>query len=557
MSEPTSSVMDQIVALAKRRGFVYQASEIYGGIRGFWDYGPLGVLLKNNIRDHWWRAMVECPPIGPDGEPIQMVGLDSAIIQHPKTWEASGHTATFADPMRRCVKCGHIVRADHLWDMLVTTSKWFNDLIQEFEYVPSSTPHPTLQTGKIVRWARSRGKKLAPNLALVRNPEVTLSWLATRINGQPEAPPDVVEIIKHLATEQLNQTGLQDPCVLCGGEMGPAERFNLMMVSYAGTQQSAENMVYLRPETAQGIFLDYKNILDTCRVKVPFGVAQVGKSFRNELTPRNFIFRSREFEQMEMEFFCAPDDAMNWYAFWKDARMKWWLSLGIRSENLKLRDHASDELAFYSTACVDIEYKYPFTAPDFGELEGIAHRGAYDLGQHQKHSGAKLDYFDQELQLKLKADGLPDDEVKKRSRYLPNVIEPASGLTRAVLVMLCEAYTVEARAGVEKFEYFRFKPQVAPIKAGIFPLVNKDGMPEIARKLYMELRTKFTCEYDPKQAIGKRYARMDEIGTPFCVTIDGQTKDDQTVTVRHRDSQQQERVSLDKVAAYLTEKLAW
>jgi len=222
MSEPTSSVMDQIVALAKRRGFVYQASEIYGGIRGFWDYGPLGVLLKNNIRDHWWRAMVECPPIGPDGEPIQMVGLDSAIIQHPKTWEASGHTATFADPMRRCVKCGHIVRADHLWDMLVTTSKWFNDLIQEFEYAPGSTPHPTLQTGKIVRWARSRGKKLAPNLALVRNPEVTLSWLATRINGQPEAPPDVVEIIKHLATDQSNQTGLTDPCVLCGGEMGPA-----------------------------------------------------------------------------------------------------------------------------------------------------------------------------------------------------------------------------------------------------------------------------------------------------------------------------------------------
>lgn len=554
MSTPTANVMEAIVSLAKRRGFVYQASEIYGGIRGFWDYGPLGVLLKNNIRDWWWRCMVECPPIGPDGEIVDMVGLDSAIIQHPKTWEASGHTATFADPMRKCAKCGHIVRADHLWDILATTSKWFMDLLEEFEPAsPGLKDYASIDTHKLMRWARQRGKKLAPNLALVRNPEVTLSWLATRVNGQPEAPLTVQEIFQHLATEQLNATGLQDPCVLCGGEMGTPEQFNLMMVSYAGLQQTQENLVYLRPETAQGIFLNYKNVLDTTRVKVPFGVAQVGKSFRNEVTPRNFIFRSREFEQMEMEFFCPPDDSLKWYEFWKNERMKWWLSLGIDPANLKFRDHEQDELSHYSKATVDIEYKYPFTAPDFGELEGIAHRGDFDLTQHQKHSGAKLEYFDQDLQLKLKEQGVAPDEIKKRSKYLPNVIEPASGLTRAVLVLLCEAYRYDESRPSK--EYFAFKPQFAPVKAGIFPLVNKDGMPEIAEKLYMDLRTKFTCEYDPKQSIGKRYARMDEIGTPFCVTIDGDTTSQQVVTIRNRDSQQQDKVNLSQVETYLRERL--
>jgi glycyl-tRNA synthetase len=296
-------------------------------------------------------------------------------------------------------------------------------------------------------------------------------------------------------------------------------------------------------------------VVDTTRVKVPFGIAQVGKSFRNEVTPRNFIFRSREFEQMEMEFFCPPDDALEWYRFWREERMKWWLSLGIKPENLIFRDHAADELAFYSKATVDIEYRYPFTAPEFGELEGIAHRGEYDLTQHTKHSGQKLDYFDQELQLKLKEQGLSAEDVKAKSRYTPNVIEPASGLTRAVLVLLCEGYRkAPGRQGTE--EYFAFKPKFAPVKAGIFPLVNKDGMPEIAEKLYLDLRQRFTCETDAKQSIGKRYARMDEIGTPFCVTVDGQTSQDQTVTVRERDSMNQERVSLDKVKAYLTEKLA-
>ena len=337
--------------------------------------------------------------------------------------------------------------------------------------------------------------------------------------------------------------------------MGPPEQFNLMMVSYAGTQQTEENLVYLRPETAQGIFLNYKNVLDTTRVKVPFGVAQVGKSFRNELTPRNFIFRSREFEQMEMEFFCPPDQALMWYDFWRQERMKWWLTLGIKPEHLKFRDHDEAELSHYSKATVDIEYLYPFTAPDFGELEGIAHRGDFDLTQHQTHSGAKLDYFDQELQLRLKEQGAPPEEVKARSRYVPNVIEPASGLTRAVLVLLCEAYRHEPgrQGGTE--EWFAFDPKFAPVKCGIFPLVNKDGMPETATKLYMDLRQHFACDYDPKQSIGKRYARMDEIGTPFCVTVDGETAENGTVTVRERDGMTQQRVGMDQVKAYLLERV--
>jgi len=271
------------------------------------------------------------------------------------------------------------------------------------------------------------------------------------------------------------------------------------------------------------------------------------------VTPRNFIFRSREFEQMEMEWFCHPDEAPTWYEFWKAKRMEWWLSLGVAADNLKFRDHEKDELSHYSKMTVDIEYKYPFTSPDFGELEGIAHRGCFDLTQHQEHSGQKLDYFDQELQLKLKEQGATPEEIKAKSRYIPNVIEPASGLTRAVLVLLCEAFTPDETRPSKMF--LKFKPQFAPIKVGIFPLVNKDGMPEVAEKLYLDLRTKFTCEYDAKQSIGKRYARMDEIGTPFCVTIDGQTMQDQTVTVRDRDAMSQVRVGLDKIQGYLGEKL--
>jgi glycyl-tRNA synthetase len=335
--------------------------------------------------------------------------------------------------------------------------------------------------------------------------------------------------------------------------MEPRE-FNLMFESETGAVSGETLKVYLRPETAQGIFLNYKNVVDTMRVKMPFGIAQIGKSFRNEVTPRNFIFRSREFEQMEMEWFCAPDESPVWYEFWKQERMRWWESLGIDKINLRFRDHDEDELAHYSKMCVDVEYKYPFTAPGFGELEGVAHRGNYDLTQHQEHSKTKMEYFDQPRQLKAKEEGKSPEEVKALSKYIPHVIEPASGLTRAVLVLLCEAFTPDAdrASGV----VMKFKPKFAPVKAGVFPLVNKDGMPEKALSLYMRLREKFSCEYDAKQSIGKRYARMDEIGTPYCFTVDGDTANDDSVTVRHRDTQEQERVNLGQVEAFLAERLA-
>ena len=533
------SLMDKIVSLCKRRGFVYPASEIYGGINGFWDYGPLGVLLKNNIRDSWWKNMVECPPLGPDGHPVDMVGLDSAIIQHPKTWIASGHVGGFSDPMSTCRQCKKLFRADHVADML-RDAEWVKSLVGELVL-----DTPSFDVEKTKRWAGKQGKKLSPGLALVRNFAPTLAALTEAFGGG--APLDPKKLLAVAAASD-------PPCPACGGDLTEPRQFNLMFESYAGAIQDESNKVYLRPETAQGIFLNYKSILDTTRVKVPFGVAQIGKSFRNEVTPRNFIFRSREFEQMEMEWFCPPDDALKWYEFWKAERKRWWLSLGIAEKNLRFRDHDADELSFYSKATVDIEYKYPFTDPEYGELEGIAHRGAYDLGQHQQHSGQKLDYFDQELQLKLKAEGVSEDEVRAKSRYVPNVIEPASGLTRAVLVLLCEGYAEDASRASPVF--LKFKPNLAPIKVGIFPLVNKDGMPEIAEKLYMDMRGRFTSEFDVKQSIGKRYARMDEVGTPFCVTIDGQTLTDQTVTVRERDTAAQERVALDRVPSYLSEKLA-
>jgi glycyl-tRNA synthetase len=511
---PEPSVMEQIVSLAKRRGFVYPASEIYGGINGFWDYGPLGVLLKNNIRDWWWHEMVLAPPIGPDGHPVEMVGLDSAIIQNPKTWVASGHAGGFSDPMVDDRETKERFRADHL---------------SVLGYGKSNVMFAFIQGDDESRAAAEKKRTKAYGDDPALRFECALTQVAVADFPQVVGPNSKVK-----------------------GTLTEPRQFNLMLTTKIGAVDTVE--AYLRPETAQGIFLNFKNVTDTTRVRIPFGVAQIGKSFRNEVTPRNFIFRSREFEQMEMEWFCHPDEATTWYTFWKEQRMKWWRSLGVAGGNLRFRDHEKDELSHYSKMTVDIEYKYPFTAPDFGELEGIAHRGEFDLTQHSKHSGQKLDYFDQELQLKLKEQGKAEDEIKAKSRYVPNVIEPASGLTRAVLVLLCEAFTPDESRPSKMF--MKFKPQFAPIKLGVFPLVNKDGMPEIAEKLYLDLRQHFTCEFDAKQSIGKRYARMDEIGAPFCLTADGQTISDQTVTVRHRDSMQQERIGIDKVKSYLLGRLS-
>ncbi len=545
MTDNADKSMDDIVSLCKRRGFVYPASEIYGGINGFWDYGPLGTQLKNNLRDAWWEAMVLNPPKGPDGERLQIVGLDSSIIQNPKVWEASGHLAGFADPMRKCAGCGHFVRADQLWEMLATSSEWVDSLLQVFTPISGD-----IDTPRLMDWARKKGKKLAPNLALVRNPEVTLSWLAQRVNGQPDAPVEMKEFMRHVATEQLNATGLQEPCPRCGGELGEPAPFKLMFETWAGMVQNDDNKTYLRPETAQGIFINFKNVVDTTRVKVPFGIAQVGKAFRNEVTPRNFIFRSREFEQMEMEWFCHKDDAKKWYKFWQTERKRWWESLGLTSDNLIMREHDKDELSHYAkegAGTADVEYRYPFTAPGFGELEGIAHRSNFDLTQHENHSRTKLKYFDS-TRGELAKNGQPKGE-----HYLPDVIEPAAGLTRGVLALLCEAYTRDDSRPSP--EFLKLHPRLAPIKAAVFPLVKKDGMPEVAEKLHDELQQRFGrtgfIETDAKQSIGKRYARMDEAGCPWCFTIDGDTLTEHTVTARDRDTGEQQRIAIAQVGDFL------
>ncbi len=546
MPQPETSLMDRLTSLAKRRGFIYPASEIYGGLNGFWDFGPLGVLLKNNLRDAWWHSMVECPPIGPDNKPLSIVGVDTAIIQHPKTWEASGHVAGFSDPMQTCRKCKKLFRADHVEDML-READWVQSLAEAMQLAAFDT----LRLGTFLqntitfdgpaaqKWAQTKGKRLASGLALVRNPSVTLSWLDEDMRNNPGGKIAFLDLLRYMATEQKAKTGLQTPCPNCGGDLTEPRQFNLMFESRVGAVEESDNSgkVYLRPETAQGIFLEYKNILDTSRVRPPFGVAQVGKSFRNEVTPRNFIFRTREFEQMEMEFFCPPEDGMKWYEFWVNQRLRWWEEQGVSKDKLFRHEIPEADRSFYSAATSDIEYKYPFTDPNFGELEGVAYRTDYDLTQHQKFSKVNLEYVDQE----------------NKRRYTPHVVEPASGLTRGVLVLLCEGYRYdESRPSPE---WLKIKPSLAPIKAGIFPLVNKDGMPEVAEKLYMDLRCKFMCQYDAKQSIGKRYARMDEAGTPYCITIDGDTLKNQTVTIRDRDTAQQERIALDQVKNYLTEKL--
>jgi glycyl-tRNA synthetase len=475
--------MEKLVALCRRRGFIFQSSEIYGGINGFWDYGPLGVELKRNIKDVWWDDMVRNPPPGPDGQEIQMVGVDCALIMNPKVWEASGHVAGFSDPMVDCKTegCKGRFRADQL--------------------ASSTCP-------------------LKPS----------------------KAP------------------GQYEKCQLTAPRV-----FNLMFKTYVGALEDASAVAYLRPETAQGIFANFKNVLDSTRLKLPFGIAQVGKAFRNEINPRNYTFRSREFEQMEIEFFCRPEESMQWYQYWRDVRIRWYSHLGIRSDRLRPREQGKDELAHYSIGTTDIEYLFPFSEEP-QELEGVAHRGAYDLTQHMKHSGKDLSYFDEELWAKADKSAYGGDKKKEQEakskppyRFVPHVIEPSAGADRFTLAVLCEAYTedkVPDEKGVPQERIvMKFHPRLAPVKAAILPLVNKEGMPEIAHKLYRELKTDFNVFYDDGGAVGRRYRRQDEIGTPYCFTIDGQTLQDQTVTLRDRDTTQQRRVPLARVADELRKRL--
>jgi glycyl-tRNA synthetase len=477
--------MGKIESLCRQRGFIFGSSEIYGGINGFWDYGPLGVELKKNVKDAWWQDMVRNPPPGPDGQEITMVGLDCSIIMNPKVWVASGHVGGFSDPMVDCKTCKGRFRADQI--------------------------------------------------------------AGAQCPRKPSKAP-----------------GQHDECVLT-----EPRAFNLMFESHAGAIKEESNLVYLRPETAQGIFANFANVLGSSRVKLPFGIAQIGKSFRNEINPRNYTFRSREFEQMEIEFFCHPSESMKWYEYWRDLRKKWYTSLGIRSERLVPREQGTDELAFYSKATTDIEYIFPF-ADDPQELEGVAHRGAYDLTQHMKHSGKDLSYLDQDAWNRDAAGrktnsfkewiktNPPKEEIEKY-QYVPHVIEPSAGADRFTLAVLCEAYTEDqqpdAKGNMEERLVMKFHPRLAPVKAAVFPLVKKDGMPEKAQALYRELKKHFKVEYDDGGAVGRRYRRQDEIGTPFCITIDGKTLEDETVTIRDRDSTDQRRVPMGAVLGEIRKAL--
>jgi glycyl-tRNA synthetase len=517
--------MKDLVALCKRRGFIFPASEIYGGINGFWDYGPLGTELKNNIRDYWWKSMVITPPVGPDGEPVQIVGLDSAIIQNPKAWEASGHVGGFNDPMVDCTETKKRYRADHLIAVTLSDNALedkFLDLMEKGNLGVVLYKDEFEVNGELnAKLLMSRIKKLK---SLININEEEFYSQAKKID---------LDVIPFKYFKQL-----LGPDAKTVGTLTEPRQFNMMFHSYAGAASGEENKVYLRPETCAGQFLNFKNVLDTSRVRVPFGIAQIGKAFRNEVTPRNFIFRSREFEQMELEWFCHEDDVPKWFDFWVEQRKKFWDSIGIDLGKIHFLDVPKDELAHYSSRTIDFEYQFPFSGEGYDELEGIAHRGNYDLTQHQEFSGQKMDYID----------------PVTNDRYIPHVIEPSCGLTRGVLAVLSEAYTIdESRpSGV----YMNFHPKIAPKKAAILPLVAKDGMPEIATKLYMELREYFPVDLDIKQNIGKRYARQDEIGTPYCFTIDGDTLTDGTVTVRERNTMAQERIHLDNVLAFLREKLA-
>lgn len=484
--------LDDIVSLCKRRGFIFQSSEIYGGLASCYDYGPLGVELKRNVRNAWWKSTVQMRD--------DVVGLDCSILMHPMVWKASGHADKFADLIAECKKCNTRTRVDHLQE-------------KDTEHADEHTAHADIETEM-----------------------ATTHDLSNKV------------------------------CPGCGtvGKFTEPMPFKLMFETQMGANVDDAMAVQLRPETAQGIFANFKNVLDTTRVKIPFGIAQIGKSFRNEITTKAFIFRTREFEQAELEFFCEPGTDDKWYEHWKEARFNWYLNLGIKKENLRFREHDPDELAHYAKGCVDVEYKFPFGSGDWQELEGIANRTDYDLRQHQRGMRTLNRWFENDRDLsKVELADESEEYLKgplsyfdeeKKSRYIPYVIEPSAGVDRSTLAFLVDAYDEEEVRG-ETRNLLRFHHSLAPVKAAVFPLVRKDGMPEIARKIYDDLKKHFSCFYDEKGAIGRRYRRQDEAGTPYCLTVDGQTLEDNTVTVRNRDSMEQVRVGTDQLKNFMQEKL--
>jgi glycyl-tRNA synthetase len=546
--------MDKLVALCRRRGFLFQSSEIYGGLNGFWDYGPLGVELKRNIKEAWWRDMVSGHNelVKPQGAPstYEMTGLDCSIIMHPQVWKCSGHFDLFVDKMVDCTESKKRYRFDHIrgrWLWFDPARRFgshdiqFTDEQRAFfdgnEHVFIATTEETPEAGvkntvdRACQLFRIRAKKA----------DEILSWESNELVGL--TPDDDLRTV--IAPDATKPGTLTEP-----------RDFNLMFRTVVGALGDPDkDAAFLRPETAQGIFVNFKNVLDSTRVRIPFGIAQVGKSFRNEITPRNFTFRSREFEQMEIEFFCHPNTSRKWYEYWRDRRMAWYTSLGLASDRLRLREHDKDELSHYSCGTADIEYAFPFlSAGEFGELEGVAHRGDFDLRSHME--GKLVKNAEGCLEVENDADGKPKHRGSGRDltyrddisgeRFTPHVIEPSAGADRATLAFLCEAYhedqAPDDKGDMQIRTVMRFNPRIAPVKVAVFPLVKKDGMPEAAKEIYTALKRRFVAFYDEKGAVGRRYRRQDEAGTPFCITVDGQTLQDGTVTVRDRDTLEQWRV---------------
>ncbi|HEX7080976.1 MAG TPA: glycine--tRNA ligase [Gammaproteobacteria bacterium] len=510
--------MEKLVSLCKRRGFIFPSSEIYGGLNGAWDYGPLGVELKRNIKAAWWDDMIahHDETSVPEGAPsaFSMVGIDSALLMNPRVWEASGHVGGFNDPMVDCRETKARYRADQLVVFAVVLDG------ERVEDVLFASPGEWGKTGE--------EELIAPHAKRIAALRKGRAGKTLRLEAVEGALADDAQRARTIAP------GASGP-----GTLTAPRAFNLMFKTHVGALEDNSSVTYLRPETAQGIFVNFRNVLDTARVRLPFGIGQIGKAFRNEINPRNFTFRSREFEQMEIEFFCRPEEAPAWYRYWRDRRYAWYRSLGLRAENLALREHEPDELAHYAASCADVEYRFPFGQ---SELEGIANRSDFDLRRHMEVSGKDLRYID---------DLEPDPEKR---RFLPFVIEPSAGADRAALAFLCDAYA-EDEVGGEPRTVLRLSPRIAPIKAAVFPLVRKEGMPEAALGIYRQLKRRFNVFYDEKGAIGRRYRRQDEAGTPFCITVDGDTLADGTVTVRERDSCEQTRVPADRVGDYVAERV--
>ncbi len=519
--------MDKIVALCKRRGFIFQSSEIYGGINGFWDYGPAGAELKRNIKDAWWNDVVRSR--------TDVVGIEGTIITHPRVWEASGHVSSFQDPMAGCRACRRLFRPDQIdtvsgqvWTFTQSDFTWFG--YSGAELTPSKD-YTDQAPGESIQVLAESGKKAE---------RVATTFFEAK--GFRE-----IKFHDQLKTPVKSVTESKAFCPECGAELGPTRMFNLMFKTFVGPVEDTSSVAYLRPETAQVIFVQFQNVLSVARQKVPFGIAQIGKAFRNEINPRNFTFRSREFEQMELEFFVKPGTDAQWHEYWVKERLKWYETIGLPAAKLSCYNYKKEELAHYASACVDVMFEFPFGVQ---ELEGIAARGDFDLSQHQKFSGKSMEYFDGET----------------KEKFIPHVVEPSAGVDRIALALLCSAFAEETITGesgkTETRVVMRFAPRIAPIKVAVFPLLrNKPPLIEKAKEVFKLLQPYFTTEWDDRGNIGKRYRYQDEQGTPWCVTIDFETLGEKgpelkdTVTLRDRDTMKQERIKIADLVQLISHKL--